>query len=152
MPRFDARREHLDAFNDLLWSGFAAEPIQSIHRNPDADGHCRFVERGSVVVAWDGAVSPCVPLMHSYRCFVLGREKTIHRLHARGTLQPRTSLRSGTRMSSKRFRKRVLDFDFSPCVHCGGCDFAESNQEDCFGNHFPTCGDCLWARNIIVCP
>ncbi len=29
---------------------------------------------------------------------------------------------------------------------------AESNQEDCLSNRFPTCGDCLWTRNIIVCP
>ena len=151
VPRFDARREHLDAFNDLLWSGCAAEPIQSIHRNPDADGHCRFVERGSVVVAWDGEVSPCIALMHSYRCFVLEREKTIHR-YTLGNAATEGILKIWNKDEFKRFRKRVLDFDFSPCVHCGGCDFAESNQEDCFGNHFPTCGDCLWARNIIVCP
>ena len=60
----------------LIWSGGTAEPIQRVHRNPDDDGHCRFIERGSVVVAWDGEVDPCIALMHSYRCFVLDREKT----------------------------------------------------------------------------
>lgn len=32
-----------------------------------------------MVVAWDGQVSLCIALMHSYRCFVLDREKTIKR-------------------------------------------------------------------------
>lgn len=150
-PRFDARPANLEAFNDLIWSGYVAEPIQSPHRNPDADGHCRFVERGSVVIAWDGEVSPCIALMHSYRCFVLDREKTIKR-YSLGNVVTEDLVSIWNKAEFKSFRKRVLDFDFSPCVHCGGCDFAESNQEDCFGNHFPTCGDCLWARNIIVCP
>lgn len=151
VPRVDARREHLDALNDLLWSGCAAEPVQRIPRNPDADGHCRFVEQGAAVVAWDGEVSPCVALMHSYRCFVLDREKTIRR-YTLGNVASEDILQIWNKAEYKSFRKRVLDFDFSPCVHCGGCDFSESNQEDCFGNPFPTCGDCLWARNIIVCP
>ena len=48
------------------------------------------------------------------------------------------------------FRDRVLRFDFPPCTDCG-CDLAESNEEDCFGNPHPTCGDCLWARGIVRC-
>jgi len=50
------------------------------------------------------------------------------------------------------FRERVQLFDFSPCTFCGGCEMAESNEEDCFGNPFPTCGGCLWAQGVIRCP
>ena len=50
------------------------------------------------------------------------------------------------------FRKRVQEFDFSPCTSCGGCELFESNEEDCFGNTFPTCGACLWGQGIIQCP
>lgn len=46
----------------------------------------------------------------------------------------------------------MLRFDFSPCTDCGGCDLADSNQEDCIGNSFPVCGDCLWAKGVIQCP
>ena len=49
-------------------------------------------------------------------------------------------------------RERVQSFQFSPCAFCGGCDFSEANDEDCFGNAFPTCGGCLWAQGIIQCP
>jgi hypothetical protein len=49
------------------------------------------------------------------------------------------------------FRERVRSFNFSPCTDCGGCDLGESNEEDCFGNPFPVCGDCLWARGVLRC-
>jgi len=69
VPRFDARREYLEPLASVIWpAGGTAEPIQRVHRSPDNDGHCRFIE------------------------------------------------------------------------------------QDCHGNTFPTCGDCLWGRNIIVCP
>ena len=48
--------------------------------------------------------------------------------------------------------ERVQAFDFSPCTFCGGCEFSETNEEDCYGNTFPTCGGCLWAQGIIRCP
>lgn len=152
VPRFDARRENLEALTGMIWpAGGSVEPIQRLHRTPDSDGHCRFVEQGATVVAWDGAVSPCIALMHSYRCFVLGREKTIRR-YTLGNVADEDILQIWRKDEYREFRQRVLDFDFSPCIHCGGCEFVESNEEDCFGNTFPTCGDCLWARNIIVCP
>lgn len=150
-PRVDARPENLAALNELVWSGCAAEPVPPRPRNPEADGHCRFVEQGAAAVAWDGGVSPCIPLMHSYRCFVLGREKRIRRWTV-GNIAHEEIDAIWNREEYRSFRRRVLEFDFSPCVHCGGCDFAASNEEDCFGNRHPTCGDCLWARNIIVCP
>lgn len=37
----------------------------------------RFVGEGSLVISWDGEVSPCVALMHSYSCYVMGRKKDI---------------------------------------------------------------------------
>jgi hypothetical protein len=49
-------------------------------------------------------------------------------------------------------RKRLQDFDFSPCAFCNSCEMANDNLEDCFGNVHPTCGGCLWARGLIRCP
>jgi len=50
------------------------------------------------------------------------------------------------------FRRRVSRFDFPPCPDCGACELVASNAEDCLGNPFPVCGDCLWARGILQCP
>ena len=152
VPRFDARRENLEPLASLIWpAGGTAEPIQRADRFPGNDGHCRFVEQGSMVVGWDGAVSPCIALMHSYTCFVLDREKRIRR-YVLGNVGEEDVRGIWEKEEYRRFRKRVLDFDFPPCIHCGGCDFVDGNEQDCYSSAFPSCGDCLWARNIIVCP
>jgi len=53
----------------------------------------------------------------------------------------------------REFRERVQAFEISPCHLCGGgCHYLENNRGDCFGNTFPACGGCLWAKEIIQCP
>ncbi|MHB1415514.1 MAG: radical SAM protein [Chloroflexota bacterium] len=113
--------------------------------------YCKFVGEGSIAVGWDGQVSPCAALMHSYTCFILGREKQIRR-YTVGDVAAEALADIWAAEEYRRFRDRVQAFDFSPCVHCGGCHLAESNEEDCYGNPFPVCGDCLWARGAIQCP
>jgi MoaA/NifB/PqqE/SkfB family radical SAM enzyme len=149
LPRMDARPEVLEPLLSLLRHGGTIDPL--LGRPEKAYGYCRFVREGAVAVAWDGGVSPCIPLMHSYTCYVLGREKAIQR-YTVGNVNDEEIADIYDRDEYRRFRARVVEFDFSPCADCGGCEYAESNEEDCFGNPFPTCGDCLWARGIIQCP
>jgi MoaA/NifB/PqqE/SkfB family radical SAM enzyme len=52
----------------------------------------------------------------------------------------------------RAFRQRVADFEFSGCLSCSGCDLREKNQEDCVGDVFPRCGECLWAMGLVQCP
>jgi hypothetical protein len=89
--------------------------------------------------------------MHSYTCYVLGREKAIRR-YTLGNVNDKALLHIYAGEEYRRFRARVVEFDFSPCADCGGCTLSESNEEDCYGNEFPVCGDCLWSRAIIQCP
>jgi dihydroorotate dehydrogenase subfamily 1 len=42
--------------------------------------------------------------------------------------------------------------DGEACTSCGACELMNNNEEDCFGNKFPTCGGCLWAQGVIQCP
>jgi MoaA/NifB/PqqE/SkfB family radical SAM enzyme len=149
LPRIDAHSENVRPLLDLMRSGGAVdlEPWGSV----ESDAYCRFVGEGSVAVGWNGDVSPCVALMHSYPCYVLGREKTIRR-YVTGNAGQEDIRDIWRRDSFAQFRARVQRFDFAPCTQCGGCTMVESNEEDCFGNTFPVCGDCLWARGIIRCP
>ena len=39
---------------------------------------CPFVEKGSVSVRWDGAISPCLPLLHTHRSYLDFRPRTSH--------------------------------------------------------------------------
>ncbi len=149
LPRIDARPEVLEPLLGLLRHGGTIDPL--LEHSGSLKGYCRFVREGAVAVAWDGGVSPCIALMHSYTCYILGREKAIRR-YVVGDVNDEAITRVWQHTKYQQFRRRVVEFDFSPCVDCGGCQYSESNEEDCFGNEFPACGDCLWAQGIILCP
>lgn len=113
---------------------------------------CRFVERSSFVVAADGKVSPCYPLMHTHAEHLLGREKQVERWVV-GDLTERSAVDIWTSPAYVRFRARVRRFAFPSCPDCqtvDGCYFSQSNAEDCWANT-PTCADCLWSRGMILC-
>lgn len=130
--------------------------LWSNHRNGTRnflgqDCVCPFLENGTGAIRWDGGLSPCVPLMHSYVNFVMGRER-VSRQWAVGYLTEHSLPDLWYLPEHITFRKRVQAFEFSPCINCGGCVFAEKNEEDCIGSTFPTCGNCLWAYGVIQCP
>jgi len=149
MPLIDIRGDTVGPIVDLLTHSSAPSSPQL--RFDTMAGYCRFVSEGSAVVAWDGEVSPCVALMHSYPCYVMGRKKQIRRFSVGNVARARIAEIWGSDQFV-RFRDLVQRFDFAPCSDCGGCHLAESNEEDCFGNGFPVCGDCLWAKGVIQCP
>ncbi len=114
------------------------------------NNYCPFVRTGSLAVAWHGGISPCPPLLHSYTCFIMNRKKFFRRCEF-GHLPDQTLHRIWSNPEYTAFRDRVRKFEFSPCTDCGGCNSAETNEDDCFGNPFPVCGDCLWARGVLRC-
>ncbi len=149
LPRMDVSPETRETILRLL-RGY--ENL-SLMGNPifAETNRCRFIEARASFVRWDGAVSPCLGLLHGYKTFLHRFERSI-RAHDFGNVA-RRSLASIWRSPAYRaFREKVRDFDFAPCHTCGGCNLLESNQEDCGGNPFPTCGGCLWAQGVIQCP
>ncbi len=128
--------------------------VSNIHRSGEGavpEERCRFVRENSCVVAWDGVVSPCIAMMHSYTCYVLGRAKKILRYDL-GNIKVEPLVDIWNKDEYVEFREKVRNFDFSPCLDCSGCLHTETNEQDCFDNTFPVCGDCLWAYDIIQCP
>jgi MoaA/NifB/PqqE/SkfB family radical SAM enzyme len=149
LPRMDARPEAMEPAMALLHRSGYVQPAADYRDG--ATGYCRFVNEGSAAVAWDGMLSPCVALMHSYSCYVMRRLKEIKR-YTLGNVD-QEDIRDLWEASEYRgFRDLVRRFDFAPCTDCSGCHMSESNEEDCFGNTFPVCGDCLWAKGVIQCP
>lgn len=112
---------------------------------------CPFVRQGSVAIAWNGSVSPCLPLVHQHESYLLGLHRVVQR-YIVGNVIDQGLIAIWDSPEYVDFRKRVSEFDFSPCTVCASCEMAEANQEDCFGNTFPTCGGCLWAQGFIRCP
>jgi MoaA/NifB/PqqE/SkfB family radical SAM enzyme len=112
---------------------------------------CPFVSRGSTCVRWDGHVSPCLPLLHGHTSYLENRVRR-NSAYAVGSIRDRDLLDFWESPEYVALRKRLEEFDFSPCTACNSCELADGNQEDCFGNSAPTCGGCLWAQGFILCP
>jgi MoaA/NifB/PqqE/SkfB family radical SAM enzyme len=113
--------------------------------------HCRFVEGRMAFVRWDGAVAPCMGLLHGSKTFLYGYERALKH-HILGDVRTAPLGAIWSSPEYRAFREKVRDFDFSPCHICGGCSFLDSNDDDCFGSGFPACGGCLWAQGLIQCP
>lgn len=114
-------------------------------------GSCPFFEKRSLSVRWDGAVSPCLPLLHSHTSYLADTRRQV-RAHEYGRLPGRALAGIWQDAPYRAFRERLQAFDFAPCFTCNSCEFVESNQEDCFGSPAPTCGGCLWGQGFIRCP
>jgi len=131
----------------LLWG-----TMELPRMNWGAERQCRFVTSNALVVGWDGGVSPCYALAHSYPYYIFGRRKEVTR-YTLGNVNQATLAEIWTSEDYVRFRAEVRRFHFPSCVDCDlrdTCDIAEAN-EGCWG-WCPSCADCLWAQDIIRCP
>jgi MoaA/NifB/PqqE/SkfB family radical SAM enzyme len=127
---------------EITWAGF----------NPEsARNRCPFIENGVGAIAWDGGLSPCLPLMHTHTSYLIDYERYSRR-YVIGNIMDKSLRDLWFDPEHIAFRGRVQSFDFSPCTYCGGCELSVDNEEDCAGNTFPTCGGCLWAQGLIQCP
>ncbi len=149
ISKMDMNEDTRDALYRVIRSfrmgNFSRDETGNIH------DYCPFIEKGTVAVAWDGSVSPCLALMHTHQSYLHDRKRLIRR-QVIGNINKISLARLWNAQEYVKLRTRVQEFDFSPCFQCGGCDLSETNEEDCFGNVFPTCGGCLWAQGIIQCP
>lgn len=131
----------------LLW-GIVDLP----RMNWGAERRCRFVGSNALVVGWDGGVSPCYALAHSYPYTIFGRRKEVSR-YTFGDVNEQQLAAIWMSDDYVRFRAEVRRFNFPSCVDCDlrdTCDIAESN-DGCWG-WCPSCADCLWAQDIVRCP
>lgn len=144
------------------WNDLTAGPLAEVHRRKHvmlmagkemnrAHDSCTFIEQGSTAIRWDGAVSPCLPLLHSneyYLAHYLRRAQE----HVIGFVGERDLLDLWQDPEYVAFRERVQQFDFSPCAGCSGCELSQANHADCMDSPAPTCGGCLWGQGLIQCP
>ena len=121
------------------------------HARDGGANTCPFVEKGSVSIRWDGAISPCLSLLHTHRSYLDFRLRTSHAFCV-GNVNERSLTEAWSDPGYVGLRERLLAFDFAPCTICNSCDMADENLEDCFGSPTPACGGCLWAQGFIQCP
>lgn len=146
-----------DAPDDKLMVGTGAGYLLFRGRVPEmklrTERKCNFVEDKSMVITWEGNVSPCYAGMHHYYCYVYGRKKEMFPYHF-GNVMEKSLKDIWVTDDYLIFRQQVLEFHFPSCTDCKyleGCSMVDDNKLDCWGNS-PTCADCLWSRGLIMCP
>jgi radical SAM protein with 4Fe4S-binding SPASM domain len=116
------------------------------------DRECHFIENDYTYIDYSGEVSPCYRFSNTYKELVFGREKIVLK-HSFGNILNNSITDIYNNKKYKLFRNSVIHNDHPSCVDCDlrdGCSYIEDTEFDCLGNS-PSCGDCLWNRNIIRC-
>jgi len=149
LPLMDINEKTVAALADVL-NGMNRLELFGGTLNQNRD-QCPFVERGSLAIRQDGKVSPCLPLLYTHEHYLDTRKRTSKEFFV-GDIHETNLLDIWNDAEYLKLRKRLNEFDFSPCVFCNSCELANENIEDCFGNVQPTCGGCLWAQGLIRCP
>ena len=158
LPYHESMKDEIlyDKGADMLNFGWES-PLLSVKTAPkmklETQRSCRFVESKATAITWQGNVSPCYALMHNYDCYILGRKKTMH-AHYVGNVMKQSLAEIWADPAYATFRWISRNSLYPSCTDCrqaDGCNLAQSNEGDCWGNK-PSCGDCLWARDLIVCP
>ena len=112
---------------------------------------CRFIEEGHCFVRWDGDVSPCMGLLHTADTYLNDHKRRIWH-HSFGNVCKQSLCEIWNSEDYRSFRRRVHEFNYAPCLFCGGCEQLKENKFDCVGSLAPTCGGCLWGQGFAVCP
>jgi len=149
LARLDLNEETLRIFRQLVNSG--AQISISGASSQAAKRSCPFLEKASLSIRWDGAVSPCLGLLHTHEAYLGDRLRQSH-AYLVGNVNEADLSALWMQADFVQLRERLQQFDFSPCVYCNTCEMSEQNLEDCFGNRQPACGGCLWAQGLITCP
>jgi MoaA/NifB/PqqE/SkfB family radical SAM enzyme len=155
LGRMDMDDLTASALRPLWTSGPFLPPPSVSGANGDPNtgprNYCRFVHEGTLAVAWDGRVAPCLSLLHSHPEYIYGHWKQV-RAYELGNVNEQPLSAIWQQPVYRDFRRRLRAFDFPGCFVCGGCPSTESNEEDCYGDPFPVCSECLWAQGIVLCP
>ena len=151
LPAMDSNIENVkDGLLSLFTADFDYSPAGS-ETLARRRRYCRFINEGMAFVRHDGDVSPCIALIHTGVTYLFDKKRIV-RHHSFGNTGVQSLADIWDSEEYAAFRALVRDFDFSPCVQCGGCDNRDENITDCFGNTKPTCGACLWSEGVLSCP
>ncbi len=149
LSKMDLNETTRDAFFKALTSGCNVE--YAGNNLGGSNDICTFIEEGSLTIGWDGGLSPCLPLLHDHVSYLHGK-KRVSRRDIIGNVNEHSLAELWFDEGYVTYRERVQSFAFAPCTPCGGCELSQANEEDCYGNTFPSCGGCLWNQGVIQCP
>ena len=119
---------------------------------PDRSRRCPFIEKGTLFITAKGEAAPCPELAYTHQAWYYGKPR-IHNRHIFGSVNKNSMEDIWQETTFRDYRNNFLYWDFPDCSSCqaqGSCGHRESGT-DCYWNPTP-CGECLWAKEIIICP
>ncbi|MCX7678818.1 MAG: SPASM domain-containing protein [Spirochaetes bacterium] len=131
----------------------AGLPARIAHQNADTLRCCPFIEKGTIFITAMGNIAPCLELAYTHPAWYFG-SKRMHRALYFGNIRNTDLDNSWNCPQFADFRKKFEYYEFPDCSLChqpNMCWHRTVDIKDCYGNETP-CGECLWAKNIIICP
>jgi len=127
--------------------------VRVARQTADTDRCCPFIEKGTVFITVNGDISPCPELAYSHPAYYFG-SKRMHRSFIPGNISRNHIHEIWGSKGFAELRRCFLYFDFPDCTLCRDPDMCwhrTVDEMDCYGNLTP-CGECLWAKDIVICP
>ncbi|MCP4138479.1 MAG: radical SAM protein [bacterium] len=144
-PEIDLKR--------LLKKELKKYSITLANQNGNRSRACPFIEKGTIFISSSGDAAPCPQLAYNHRAYYFGSVRAHNKLHF-GSISKETLPTIWNKPEFITFRESFLYYDYPDCSACVNphiCSHRISDEVDCYGNATP-CGECLWAKDIIVCP
>ncbi len=123
---------------------------------PDAkERKCPYMEKETLVIRSDGAVSPCQEFMYAHPVYVNAHKKDIGEVIF-GDVTKESIEEVWHREACINFRaaRRDMAKNMPWCGDCPysalGCFYTRTNNFDCYANA-PTCNECLYSVSLAQC-
>jgi len=114
---------------------------------------CPFIEKGTVFINVHGYISPCPELAYTHQAYYFGNPR-MHIHHRFGNIEKDAIADIWNNAEFAGFRDKFKYFEFPDCTLCvepDMCYHRTVENKDCYWNTTP-CGECLWAKGIVLCP
>lgn len=141
------------SLTNILSKAMRSTTIRIANQNADSPRSCPFIEKGTAFITATGDIAPCPELAYTHSAWYFG-SKRMHRAYRLGTVAKSHIQRIWSSETFLDFRKKFEYYEFPDCSLCREPDMCwhrTVDTKDCYGNETP-CGECLWAKGIVLCP
>lgn len=128
-------------------------PVRFPVMTADRPRRCPFIEKGTIFITSSGEVAPCPELAYTHPAFYFG-SKRIHTRQIFGSIKSKSIDQIWSDSEFSSFREIFMYYKYPDCSTCYDPDMCWNRTVkgiDCLGFYTP-CGECLWAKDIIICP
>ncbi len=128
-------------------------PLRVANQEMHGNRTCPFMERGTMFITAEGDIAPCPELAYTHPAFYSGMQR-MHEKFILGNIKADTLEEVWNKRTFVELRNNFLYYDYPDCAYCYRPDMCYKRTveaSDCYGNQTP-CGECLWAKGIVICP